>query len=91
MAQQSNENSKVETNLSVKEAYDLNHLIALLKDEGLDVTEDLAKVLVQAVFDWIKFSAKKSDTRIDDLIASLIPNIEPWIMERIDKIDGEKG
>lgn len=66
-------------------------LVEKLKESGLDVAEDAAKVVVDSVLDWVKESAQKSENKVDDVIANLIDPIKPYIDEQLDKIDGEKG
>lgn len=72
-------------------AWESDDLIAGLKDKGLDVAEDAAKVLVEAVLDWVSSSALESATKMDDILAGLIPAVKPYILEQIDKIDGQVG
>jgi len=72
-------------------AYDPKLLVEKLKAVGLDVAEDAAVRVVEAVFDWATESAKLSENKIDDVIAALLPTLKPAIFEAIDKIDGEVG
>jgi hypothetical protein len=72
-------------------AWESGDLIAGLKNQGLDVAEDAAKVLVEAVLDWVSSSALESATKMDDILAGLIPAVKPYILEQLDKIDGQVG
>lgn len=71
--------------------YDTKELVELLKDKGLDVAEDAAVVLLESVFDWVQASAIKSENKVDDIVAGLLPAIKPYVLEQIDKIDGKVG
>lgn len=70
-------------------AYDMDSLVAKLKERGLDVAEDLAKELVLMVMDWVAEEAVKSENKYDDLALALIPVLKPLVMEQLDKIDGK--
>lgn len=75
----------------MEKAYDKDALVEILKGKGLDVAEDVAVVLVESLIDWISESAKLSEGTVDDLLAGMLPAMKPYIMEQIDKIDGEVG
>lgn len=72
-------------------AYDVKELMSKMKAEGMDVAEEAAKTAVSCVLDWVAESALKSENKMDDMVAPLIPVLKPHIMELIDKIDGEEG
>lgn len=71
--------------------YDLNDLVSRLKDQGLDVAEDAAKLVVGAVFAWVKDSALASENKMDDLVLAVLPVVEEYVKSQLDKIDGEQG
>lgn len=72
-----------------KKAYDPKDLLEKLKDEGLDVAEDAARLVFLKTMEWVKESADISDGIVDDLIVKLIPSVERWVLDKIDEIDGE--
>lgn len=72
-------------------SYDIKKLAAKLKEKGLDVAEEGAKVTVESVLEWVKEEAIASENKIDDVVVAIIPVIKPHIMEQIDKIDGQEG
>ena len=73
----------------MEKAYELKALVEELKGKGLPVAEEAAKVVVEAVLDWVQKSAVVSDNKVDDFIAAVIPVIKPVIMEQVGKIDGK--
>lgn len=75
----------------MEKAYDPKALLEKLKDQGLDLAEDAAGLLVEAVFDWVGESALMSETKFDDLLAGVLPVVKPHVLALIDKIDGEEG
>lgn len=69
-------------------AYDTKLLVEKLKAKGLDLAEDAAVIVVDEVFAWAAEEAVKSENKIDDIIAGLLPMIKPVIIsDVIDKID----
>lgn len=75
----------------MEKAYDAKALVEKLKDEGMDVAEDAAKAVTKAVLDWVKESAKLSESTLDDLLVPVVELAEPHILKELDKIDGEEG
>lgn len=74
----------------MSKAYSLKLLVSKLKEKGLDVTEDMAIVLVEVLFDWAQESAKVSSTKIDDFVALFYPKVKKLILEDlVDQIDGK--
>jgi len=73
----------------MEKAYDLSRLIEILKDQGLDLAEDAAKIVIEAVIDWIGESAAKSDNKYDDLIVALLPILKAEALKLADHIDGK--
>jgi len=72
-------------------AYDLNVLRDRLKEKGLDVLEEGAKDVIECTIDFLNESAEISPNKIDDIISPFLKSAKPWIMEQVDKLDGEKG
>ena len=72
-------------------AYELKRLVELLKENGIDLAEELAAHLVKAVFSWLKESAELSENKFDDFAVVIYPLIEKEILKLVDKIDGEEG
>lgn len=70
-------------------AYDLKVLVAKLKEDGLDVAEEAARLIVEKSLEWVKESADKSDSIVDDILVKFIPTLKDYIMDEVDKIDGE--
>lgn len=75
----------------MEKAYDLKALGLKLKEKGLDVAEDAAKVVAVSVLEWLSDSAKLSGNKYDDLVVALIPLIQDAALKQIDKIDGVEG
>jgi len=63
----------------------------MLKEKGLDLAEDAAKLLVDAVLDFAEQAVRDSENKLDDILLAIIPLLRPMLMEYIDKIDGKKG
>lgn len=72
-------------------AYEAKELVEKLKKVGLDVAEDGARGAVEAVFEWLEENAAESESQVDDLIVGLLPPVKKYILDEIDKIDGEEG
>lgn len=70
-------------------AYELDGLVAELKKNGLDLAEDAARVAAESVLDWLSSSAVASENKVDDVLVALVPVVKPYVMDMIDKIDGE--
>ena len=66
-----------------------------LKKEGLNIGEDAVEKVVKAVFRAIpkELAAKAAEGKINAGVAAMIggilPLIEPFALELVDKIDGE--
>lgn len=70
-------------------AYQLADLVAKLKEHGLDIAEDGAKLVVGSVFDWVSESALVSENKVDDFAAVILPAVKPFVFSQLDKIDGK--
>lgn len=68
---------------------DFGALVDKLKDNGLDVAEDAAVVVVNTVFDWAAEEAVKSENKYDDLLLAVLPVVKSQVLGLVDKIDGE--
>lgn len=78
----------------MEKAFDVKDLEDRLKGKGLVVVEDLAKVVVLEVLDWVKESAAlevANGKPLMALIPAVIEGVKPVIMEQVDKIDGQVG
>lgn len=73
----------------MEKPFELKALVAKLKDKGLDVAEDGAKLLVESTLDWISESVLLSPSKVDDFAAVVIPAVKPFVMSALDKIDGK--
>lgn len=71
-------------------AYKGQELVNKLKEKGLDVAEDAAVVVVDVVFEWLVESALKSENKVDDMVAGILPVLKPIIInDFVDQIDGK--
>lgn len=75
----------------MEKAYDLVALGAKLKDKGLDVAEDTAKHVYDAVKEWLKESAVLSTNPFDNMVSPFYDQADALVYPAIDKIDGEVG
>lgn len=71
--------------------YDVQALLAELKNKGLNLVEDEAKSAVQSILKWVVDSAKASPSPFDDVAALVVSQLQDKIMAEIDKIDGQVG
>lgn len=75
-----------------KTAYDVDLLLEKLKEEGLEIAEESAKILIEAMMAWLEESAELSDTPYDDMVSILYPQIKKMALakaETINKADNE--
>ena len=70
---------------------DLKVLADKLKEQGLDLAEDGAKLVVDSVFAWLSEEVIKSENKYDDLLLAILPVLKPLVDKAVDKIDGEVG
>jgi len=73
----------------MEKAYDFGVLADRLKEKGMDVAEEAAKIAVGEMLTWLVDSAKLSENVYDDVLIAVIPLFEQTIGEQLDKIDGE--
>lgn len=71
----------------MEKAYDLKGLLDELKSSGLEIAEESAKVVIEAVFAWVEKSAKLSATPYDDLALVIAPQIKKYALEQAEKIN----
>lgn len=79
----------------MEKAYDLKDLATKLEAAGLPVVkeaaEETAKQVYVAVKSWLKESAAKSETKIDDLVVPFVDQLDGIVLPLADKIDGQVG
>ena len=73
------------------QAWDIKELVLKLKNNGLDIAEDVARVLVEETFNWVEESVKASENKLDDFVVVALPQLKEMALKAIDKIDGEVG
>lgn len=66
-----------------------SEIIDVLKDEGLELTEELAVNAVKGSIRLIKTMLPKVNPMVAMLITPLLDQLEPVLLGIIDKIDGE--
>ena len=69
---------------------DAKKLVEKLKEEGLDIAEDVAVKIVKISFDWVEEEIA-NDGKLDwkDMLLPLFGTIKKFLFGLIDKIDGE--
>jgi hypothetical protein len=67
--------------------YTKQAVVAKAKSIGIELGETLAIALVKTTLKWVKDSALKSENKADDILAVIIPLVEPKIYEALDKIN----
>lgn len=68
---------------------DQKEIIDVLKEEGLDLAEDLAVQAVRGAFKLLKTMLPKVNPILPMVINPLLDQLEPMLLGIIDKIDGE--
>ncbi len=66
---------------------DYKKLIELLKNEGLEITEEAAKKLVPIFMNFIKEAIVKSENKFDDALLLLMPLIEKQLLAYAEEIN----
>lgn len=67
-------------------------IAAKLKEKGIaDVGEEVAKVVVESVFEASEEHIKESPSKLDDLGLPLLALVKKFVMKKVDAIDGEEG
>lgn len=65
-------------------------IVAELKEQGLDIAEDVAIRLAKVILGLVPKIVVATDTKIDDMFLPVLGIIEPKLMELLDQIDGKK-
>ena len=73
----------------MEKAFDKKDLVEKLEAKGLPVVEDLAKMVVESVLDWVSESVVISESKYDDFALPVILALKPFVMKELDKIDGQ--
>ena len=76
-------------NEEVKQA--VSDFLVELKNEGLELSEDVLQLLLDKVFALIIKLVQESDNVYDDILIPLLPLIKAEISKLIDKLDGKVG
>lgn len=77
--------------MTMAEAYDYKLFVEKLKARGLENAEKLAGEIYVDFKTWIKESAAKSATPVDDVAANFVDQLDAIVLPQIDKIDGQVG
>ena len=75
----------------MQKAYDAKVLIQKAKEKGLELTEDMALLLVDLVIDWLDESAIASENVYDDILRAVYPLAKQQLKIAANKIDGKVG
>ena len=75
----------------MEKPFDFAVLAQGLKDRGLDVAEDVVKLIVQETVAWVKTSVALTENKFDDFFIIVEPMLLPQLMTEIDKIDDKVG
>jgi hypothetical protein len=73
----------------MEKAFELKGLVEKLKVHGLDLTEEMAKLVALSSIDWVEESVKLSENKYDDFAIPVIETLKPFLMKEIDKINGK--
>lgn len=73
----------------MEKAYEIKSLVEKFKARGLDLGEEVAKMVVEETFSWAEESAKLSENKYDDLVPFSLVKSE--VLKLADKIDGQVG
>lgn len=68
---------------------DQKEIVEILKDEGLDIAEEMAVQAVKGAIKLIKQMLPKINPVVNMLLAPMLDQLEPVLLGIIDKIDGE--
>lgn len=76
----------------MSKAYDTSHLVKEFSNQGLEIGEEAAKIVIKVLMPWLKKSFELSESKIDDVIAPLMNSVESYLLtvaESINKADNE--
>jgi hypothetical protein len=65
-------------------------LLEKIKEQGLEIGEEAAMAIVKIAFPLLIKLVLQTSNKFDDVLAVLLPVIEPKILEALDKIDGKQ-
>lgn len=68
---------------------DQKEIVRVLKDEGLDIAEDMAVHAVKGAFQLIKTMLPKVNPVVALVMIPMLDTLQPLLLDVIDKIDGE--
>ena len=68
-------------------AYDVKELMNKFKDQGLELTEEAAKLVIGSTFDWLGESAIVSENKVDDFLVPVYPIAKRHALDMADKIN----
>lgn len=68
---------------------DKTEIVEILKEEGLEVSEELAVSAVRGAFRIIQALLPKLNPVVAIVVNPLLSQLEPMILDLIDKIDGK--
>ena len=71
--------------------FDAQDLVNRLKSKGIDVAEELLKVLAGEVLDWASESCAMHDNAFVKFGAPALMAVKPIVIQEIDKLDGQVG
>lgn len=71
----------------MEKAYDFKGLLDELKNNGLEIAEESAKVVIESVFAWLDKSADLSATPYDNLLKPFYPQIKAYALAKADEIN----
>ena len=71
----------------MEKAYDPKVLFSNLKEQGIEVAEEVVKAITIAVIDWADQSATLSATPYDDILKVVYPVLKEKLLAVEDKIN----
>lgn len=82
---------EAEKELFLKEKKTMNPIVKKLEAQGLEITEDAVKQVIQASFEAGREYIAGTETKMDDMFTPALNIAEGKLLELADKIDGEVG
>lgn len=71
----------------MQKAYDLKDLLSRCKAQGLELTEEAAKIFTKELIGWADDSAVLSENKIDDIARIGYPELQKILLGLADKIN----
>lgn len=68
---------------------DQKEIVAVLKDQGLDIAEDMAVHAVRGAMELLKAMLPKVNPMLAMVFNPMLDTLEPMLLGIVDKIDGE--